>query len=543
MKIKSIPLTAILFISAVLLLNAEETPGEESYYPEAVPIEVPEEYQVFTENDDTVYVIRDMEFNIDGRTRYWALITNGEFKEGEKIRGKGNFDKYLARKTQLLLNQRVLEKASIDYVLGESEEDGAVPVTLHVNVKDTFNLVILPYPKYDSNDGLSIILKMRDYNFLGTMSPLRVDLGYQHEDGDNIFSFSIDSDIPFRAIGLNWSLNFDHNFSYTVGEPLYYQNVTGLSVEFPLQPVAVTVGFNQYLMINEENTDENINVYGLDDRYYGPYAGTELFASFKIPFGIEVGEFGELTYTPKVSGIINYPYGKMDEPRKPVAALSHSLGFGLISWIGNYRKGLSASMSNGFSWYFDRSDAPLRITFEGEALFHWPFSKYFGISTRLIFRQWWQWSDSAGESIPYYKAGDVVRGVIDEDIRADYMLSLNLDLPIRIIRFWPSEWFNNPKLHFFDFEMHFSPFMDIAALKGPYSKLKADPNEGTNFSFNDLLYTCGIEIIVFPGFFRSFYLRGSIGYDIGRIRSEGLSKKWGFFPQWDEIFIGVDHYY
>ena len=520
MKTKLILFAIIFFTFSVLLLCAQE------------------------ENGDTIYVIRELEYHIEGRTRPFALMSQGEFTEGELIKGKENFEKYLTLKTQLLINQRVLEDARIEYSLGSPEEDGALPVKLQVYVKDTWNIIVLPYPKYDSNDGLSITLKGRDYNFLGTMSALRVDLGYRQDGDEKIINFSIDTNLPFQAFGLDWSFNFENYFQYTFGEPLYYQNVTGLSLNLPWQLTTFTVGFNQYLTFNEKITDENKENYNLSGDFYDPYGSTEIFGSWKIPFGLEVGSFGDLGYTTRLSGMINYPYGKMDEPRKPVTSLSHSIGFGRTHWIGNYRKGLSASIGNAFNWYFDRSDAPIQITIDGGATLYWPFSKYIGINSRFKFRQWWHYSNEKDEWLPYYSAGDVLRGVLDEDIRAKYMFSLNLDIPIRLLRFWPSEWFNNPKLHFFDFEMHFSPFTDVAMLQGPYSELKENYREGTQFRLGDMINTGGFEIIVFPAFFRSFYIRGSVGYNLKKIKNEGFpSLKWGFFPQWDEIYIGVDHYY
>jgi hypothetical protein len=499
-----------------------------------------------SEIDNAVYVIREMEFDIDGRTRPYALISNGEFKEGERITGKENLDKYLALKRQLLVNQRVLEDVEIEYSLGEREADGALPVKLLVHVKDSWNMIILPYPKYDSNDGLSITLKARDYNFLGTMSALRVDLGYSQKDGEHSINSSLESDLPFQAAGLNWNFRFDHFLGYTFGEPLFYQNVTGLSLHLPWRLTTFTAGINQYLTFNEENSDANREIYDLADRLYGPYGATEPFVYWEIPIGIEIREFGKLVYTPKLSEKINYPYGKMEEPHKPVSTFSHSLGFGRIDWIGNYRKGLSASIGNAYNWFFDRSDAPLQITLEGDAVFHRPFSKYFGVSSRLNYRHWWQWSDKIDNWIPYYSAGDLIRGVLDNDIRADQILSLNLDFPIRVMRFWPSEWFAKPQLRFFNFEMHLSPFTDLALFNGPYSKLKNKDNPAsgeTSFGLKDMINTAGLEVVVFPDFFRSLQIRASVGYNTSRIKNDGLSLKWGFFPDWDEIYIGLDHHY
>jgi outer membrane protein assembly factor BamA len=216
------------------------------------------------EKPDSVYVIREIEFDVIGRSRPFALISSGNFKEGERIKGKDNFVKYIALKKQLLVNQQVLEEVMIEYFTGESESDGALPVKLLVHVRDTWNLIILPYPKYDSNEGFSITLKARDYNFFGTMSALRVDLGYQNNNGEQSVNFSLESDVPFEAAGLNWILNFDHFFFFFFNEPLYYQNVTGLSLLLPCLTTIFTTGFNQYLTINEENSDENIEIYDLD---------------------------------------------------------------------------------------------------------------------------------------------------------------------------------------------------------------------------------------------------------------------------------------
>jgi len=498
------------------------------------------------EKPDSVYIIREIEFDVIGKSRPFALISRGNFKEGEILKGKDNLDKYLALKKQLLMNQQVLEEVTIEYFTGESESDGALPVKLLVHVRDTWNLIVLPYPKYDSNEGFSITLKARDYNFLGTMSALRADLGYQNKNGEQSVNFSLDSDIPFYAAGLHWNLNFDNSFNYTFNEPLYYQNVTGLSLLLPWRTTNFTVGFNQYLTVNEENSTQDIDVFDLADRYYGVYASTELFVSWKLPLGIEIGGFGELEYSPGVSGRINYPYNSIDDPRKLLTTISHSIGFGRTDWIGNYRKGLSVSIGNFYNWYFDRSDAPLRAGINADAVFHWPFFKYLGLSSRLNYRQWWHWSDKLDGNIPYYSAGDMTRGLINDDIRAYQILSFSLDLPIRVLHFWPSEWAKNKKLHILDFEMHLSPFTDFAIFSGPYNKLKDKNNpyaEKTQFSLDDIINTVGIEVFVFPAFFRSLKIRASIGYNLNRIKRDGISLIGGFFPEWDEIFIGLDHSY
>jgi hypothetical protein len=545
--VKKFPVSIAVFVLVCIAARSQENAG--------IPAEASG-----ADESQTVYVIRNIDFDVDGRSKPFALIYNGEFKEGERIQGKEDLEQYLARKQQLLINQRVLEEVSIEYTLEAPEADGAVPVNLFIHVKDTWNIIALPYPKYDTNDGFSFTIKAKNYNFLGTMSTLSIDLGFRRyekaidSNGDGIndaiklknrFIFEIDSNTPFRAFGFNWNFNFDHILSYTIGDPLYYQNVTGLSVEFPFNTTTFTFGFNQYLIFNEENSDELKELYGLDNFLEGPYGGSEMYVSWKIPTGLEAGGFGDLYYTPMISGRLNYRAGGLDEPRKPLVSVGHSLGFGKMDWIGNYRKGLEASIGNSYSYFFDRSDAPFVINLNAGGTIHWPFTKIIGVSARLQYRQWWQHSGRIQDTIPYYNAGDLLRGVVNNELRAKYMLSLNLDLPFRLLRFFPSEWFNYPKLHLFDFELHLSPFVDMALAESTYYKVDDAPLGGLKFNFNDMIMTGGIEIIVFPAFFRSFYIRGSVGYNISYLLNKDKTPdlKWGFFPQWNEIYVGIGHHY
>jgi hypothetical protein len=562
--VKKFPAFAVLFFLACAI-HAQESAG--------VPAEISGEVSGIGDSGDssgdvtgdsqTIYVIRNINFDVDGRSRPFALIYNGGFIEGERIQGEEGLEQYTARKQQLLINQRVLEEVSIEYTLGAPEADGAVPVSLFVHVRDTWNAVALPYPKYDSNDGLSLTIKARDYNFLGTMSALRVDLGYRSREETNSagetvferrFNFEIDSDTPFRALGLNWNFNFDHILYYTIGDPLYYQNVTGISVRIPFKTTSFNIGFNEYMVFNEEIGGEAQDLYDIsDDNLDWPYGSSQLSVSWGIPTNIKIGEFGSLNYTPNVSGRINYRIGGFkDEAKRPVTSFGHSLGFGKVDWIGNYRRGLEASVSNNYSYYFARSDAPFAISLEAGGTVHWPFTKLIGVSARLRYRQRWQASDRVRattlmqtDTIPYYGAGDLLRGVVNDQLRASYMLSLNLDLPFRVLRFFPSEWFNYSKLHLFDFEMHVSPFIDLALAESPYYDYNVNTLDGLKFSFNDMIMTSGFEVIVFPAFFRSFYIRGSVGYNISYLidRDKTPDLKWGIFPQWNEIYIGIGHHY
>jgi hypothetical protein len=161
-------------------------------------------------------------------------------------------------------------------------------------------------------------------------------------------------------------------------------------------------------------------------------------------------------------------------------------------------------------------------------------SKFFGISGRFQYQQWF-FNDAHTT-----QAGDVLRGIIDRHISADTLFSLNLDFPLRLVRFTPSEWSSKEKLwilpmKIFDFEMHISPVLDMAVAKDS-TDTGADNKTGRDFQ---LYVTGGMELIVFPLSWRSFYLRVSAGFDLRNIiETKKLSKWYG-----DELFIGIGHFY
>lgn len=515
----------------------------------------------------TIFYIKDIAFEIQGRSRPFALMYHGEFKKGEQLEGEAALDGYIKNKTQLLINQRVLDAAEIEHTRGGPEADGRVPVYLLVKVVDTWNAIIVPDPRYDSNSGWQLILKTRDYNFLGTMNPLRIDLGYIHKEGDSqigppqdVFKFEIDSDTPFEAFGLKWNLNFDHLFSYTLAAAegfLSYKNTTGLSVEFPIKTTKLTVGFDQSSILNEENPARYQAEYGNAAPFY---MSSKPYGSWEIPLGLKVSRFGELAYTPEVSGNLSYRAGEgIDFWRKgPSITLSHSLGFGQVNWIGNYRNGLEASLGNinTYNWYREgwENDYGISVTW------HRILAEFLGVSGRFQFRQWFFDEAFAAPQYPdHTQIGNNLRGIVDSSVivkHGGFMFALNLDFPLRVLHFVPSEWLYTGKLHewlqdkklirLLDFDLHISPFIDTALVRGSKAAWgdagEVEENDASfipfiPFSPKGMLTGIGLELVVFPAFMRSVYLRASVGYNLNKfLETRNL-------PLWDELFIGFGHHY
>ena len=482
-------------------------------------------------DEDSIFVISSIDININGRTRPYAVLYNGEFREGEEIQGQANLEKYIREKTQLLLNQRVLESVSIDYTAADAREDGKIPVSLIINIKDTWNFIIMPIPRYSSNTGLELILRYRDYNFLGTMNPLPVNFGYRYDEKYRSSGFfELESNIPFRAFGYDWTFKFENAFDYRpeVEEPFYFRNNTGIFMEMPVGNTTVTFGFDESFVYNEENDDRDKAQSGKDFQG-GFYMSSKPYVAWKIPTGIEVGNYGELTYTPEITAVFNheFPQWTLDAIHQgPFLTFAHALGFSRVDWVRNHRKGFDVSLDNSYTYDFyrmTRNEDALSIDYSVSGKGFFAFGEIFGISAFLQFRHWF-----FQKPIDYYySAGDALRGILDNDLQADYMLSLNLDFPFRILFFSPGSWFNRPKLRGADIDFHFSPIIDLA--------LYHDPSTGTSFAFENILVTGGFEIFVFPRAMRSVYIRFSFGWNFVERPNHPAGKQ--------EIFIGLGHHY
>jgi len=291
----------------------------------------------------------------------------------------------------------------------------------------------------------------------------------------------------------------------------------------PVSFTTITLGLNESFIINEENADIYKPEYG--DFQDGFYMSTNPYVSWKIPIGIDAGNYGEIILTPGISAIFPHEFSRwpLDDIRKgPILVFSQNFGFNRVDWIGNFRKGLDISVNNSLDYNFyraknDKNTWTDNIIFSG--IGHFKFTDFFGLSTNLMYRQWIFYDYG------YTSAGDALRGVIDKDISADYMLSLNLDLTFKLLKFLPSVWFNRPKLRVFNFELFVDPFIDMAVYHDPANK--------TDFNIKNTVYTGGLEVVIFPEFFRSLFLRLSFGWN--------LKNK----PDYDnmEIYIGTDFFY
>jgi len=141
------------------------------------------------------YMIRRVSFRITGHTLERVLRQKADIKPGTTFHSLEEFDAYLEYHKQALLNERVLENVQVDYST-EKANDGQFLIDIVITTQDSWNLIVLPYFKYDSNDGLVLSARGRDYNFLGTMQALVLNVDYaidqqQRHSYGGLASFSV----------------------------------------------------------------------------------------------------------------------------------------------------------------------------------------------------------------------------------------------------------------------------------------------------------------------------------------------------------------
>ncbi len=477
------------------------------------------------------YVIHSISYEIEGRTRKYFIQKLVDTKIGDEFPDRESLDAFIKDRLQILMNERALESAEIIPSFGEPvlkepeniEEEATfiVPVDLIVRTKDTWNLVALPYGKYDSNVGLLLALRGRDYNFFGTMKPLILNVNWEYDNMDvQTPGLETKFSYPFQANGLDWTWDLDTELTWPHFNKLDFSLDTGIEAAIPLGKNALSFYAIQSLDIGAENSAG----VPYDDDYFF----TNSIGSYFSWSALRTKHLGSLIVSPKLNLAYRWrPGGLIDESlaQTPVLTPSLTAAFGRVNWVGNFREGFKTDLVA--SYPIDLSDQSNTFILSGSTSGYLDFG-FFGPSARLS--GFARLDGSKDKS-----AGDPIRGILNIRIQTSTALFFNLDLPLRVIQFKPADWFGISWMRYLHFEQHWSPFLDIALVEA----------DGRLFSPSDAWIGTGIEVITFPKAARSFYIRISLGWDLRDVLQ--LKSLTGKSPRdgknITEIFIGIGHHY
>ncbi|MDR0910390.1 MAG: hypothetical protein LBM77_11570 [Spirochaetaceae bacterium] len=536
----------------------------------------------------SLYRIESIQYDITGKTLERMLDYTSELKKGREFSTKEELNAYLEAAKQKLINTRAFDSVEISSTeLGNTAADsiseGIIPVEVLVKTVDTISIMAFPVPKIKNIDQDSTFaLKYRDYNFLGTLQTLRVDAGLfwkgRKTDPDRNFGFNtlIDTNYPFKFLGLNWDLDFDNEFDYDITRPkkeaLSYTNTTGVSAEIPFGDFKLTLGLAQNFYVNSPNNRRSLeNGSHVDDYAYNPeysanpdddtnpyyavptnlpfYTSTKPSISMAFPVILDNPVMGDLYYDMDFSFNANYGNGKnplLNTRVGPSVSFTTGPVFSNINWIDNFRSGMSADITAGFGYNFYKNISnPHSISLSASWKGHFILFDFWGISSRagLSFTQG---IEKAVDASTY---GSYLRGINDSYLVGSRLLYLNVDLPFRVLEFRPADWWGVKWMRYLHFDLHLSPFIDIALVKGwemgPLTEFTA--KENLKLDLKDILMTAGFEFLFFPNQFKSTYLRLSVGWPLttGPV-SQDPRTKGDFmykFLRSTEWFFGTGHAY
>lgn len=479
------------------------------------------------------YKISEVKYNITGNTKEIHLKKSVPIDTDIIFSSQDELNDYLNEIKQQFINLRVFSQVALDYENSDMNDE-IQNVLLTVTVTDSSNFIVLPYYKYDSNDGHVLKAKLKDSNFLGTLNEASSDVYVALDQGENDslafkFGASFENNFPFYMgiIEASWNNNLD--FSYTIGKDTPEWLVdTGFKFRLPFENLALELTLSQKFV-----NDFDYEVFN-DALYFGE------FAEFSVPIILEkFTKYGNLIYTPGVNYTYNWSYHELnqrnDDLLSPELLFFNRLAMGRINWIGNFRKGFEfyVKQEAGYNFHINK----MVIGAEGQLQWHTHW-KQAGINARLYGFSYINKNKTIGHLLRGIRDEEFYNNSSNNDINSTSTpaaIVLNLDFPIKLF----TTDFEKIGLNFLrklNFELQIAPFIDFAISENRVT--------GRKFDIKDSYMCAGLEVIVFPVKWNALQIRASVGFDLGSLLlKDYIDTSWRPDVSIYEIAIGIGLHY
>jgi len=394
------------------------------------------------------FTIGEVTYKVQGNSREYFLENLLGIQKAGPFATQEELELYLAGLRQTLINQRLFDEVDVQHeIQGDS-------VNITVLLKDTWNIVPIAIPLYDSNVGFKVSYKLYYSNILGTLMNTKVEGNYNWYPGSGPSDWVTNFNKP-----RNWYSQF---------------TIDRIKLGNTTWKASTDIRYITEESANPENPEElDINFSYMENSY-------QLATSFSLP--------GRFSWGPSFSISRTFDYKlKKDAPNLGVSTadtidlgFSHGLGYGKVNWVGNFKEGYSFSLGNGYA--IDPTNDKVNVNLTADAKYYYPW-KFLGLGTKV--QGFYEFDDER------YSAAGPIRGVADNRLRGHQGLFWANNVAIKLID--PYGW-----------ELQAIPFLDMG--------LAWQKNE--SLSKENFQVGSGLEIVLFPGFTKSFLFRLSGGISL-----------------------------
>lgn len=495
------------------------------------------------------WTLESVTWMIEGGTRPLALEIMTDLRPGRVFGSLDDLERNLAAARQKILDTRLFTQADFSWTLADS----GAQVRVEAQIKDTWSLLLLPYPKYDSNQGFSLNARLRDRNFLGYLQELRVNVDYKQlsEEGQQL-GYSVGLGFPMQLSEHLWNVTFDHNLNYKggnlldvgarytlgydfqfSGQPWFFQFGQGFSIENSSLAVFQfdsRLGFSFDWLASKYTVDWKhlVNLYsGPDpDGYFnedrfslssGYALADSSFPGGPIQWGFQVFAFYQYLLERPIS----------TERQGLRTGLSQSLTWGTVNWSESRRLGAQAAASHEmvYNHWTNAWSAKADLSFTSHGGWRGPglqgsllWQDFFAFHQLQVSQRFLTQFDLANLEHVDMAA---LRGILNAEVKSNWGLFANFDLNLGLLglnRLFGFPWG----------ELQLAGFMDLGLMPG---RLPED-------YWGPLYKTVGAEALAFPYFARAYQVRASIGWNLDRLlETQRLSLSEA------EIFFGLELHY
>ena len=417
-------------------------------------------FAVAAEDVEVSHVVSEIVINVEGNTKVPAIKKFIDIQENDKFPSEDELLRIAERERQDLVNYRVFHEVTMKAEL-IGEENGRVLWRITYGVRDSWTILPIFYPKYDSNTGFRIGLKTFYDNAFGTMTDLYLGLGM------NIG--------PNRSTG-EWEVG-----EWNINPRWEGIRIGSLLVSGSYLQAYEQQQFDSGVPSTEFHYGYNMSVISLKSSI--PILDSGLDYGFSVAFNMKYGYRSYLK--------------TMNYRREPFSfGWIHSVSYGRVDWKENFRDGQLVSINHNIGLVADPTDRNYFIV-NGLSLigsFYRPFGTIFNYYGRAV----------AFVSFNSQRSGvaENLRGVANNAMSGDWGFYLNNSIGIQ---FWRLEGVWDAQVH---------PFFDIG-LASPYGAKNLE---------QDLRFGAGLDFVLYLDILPNLVLRGMIGADLSRYSWNDLRK-------------------